>query len=331
MALFPEDQTLDFRPVLLLSILAGCVACAVGDANETSDPTGITISSPGGTTGLVRDSALSTGPVSTSPGIPSNSTGPGLSGLALASDDFTHYGSTAGLQNNITTNAGGTGNTVTALYHDGLNARWISLDNTVLYNGHPTMKYDQPSGTASTPQLGVYFPAVPHIWYRIKVRFSPGFTTTGTIVNSANAYKLLSWGWDGPNGSGRLEITNTTGYEIYENVQVGPSLTGGGQYLEAGSISTEWTDAGWYDYVIEVDHTQPTGVIRLWRAKDGQTPVYQGQVSEKMNDGTMMPPLTNISVGLNFNQIRTQSQAVWWGEWEVVDGTQHPNPFGLSH
>jgi hypothetical protein len=25
-----------------------------------------------------------------------------------------------------------------------------------------------------------------------------------------------------------------------------------------------------------------------------------------------------------------QTQALWWGEWEVVDGTQHPNPFGVA-
>jgi len=194
------------------------------------------------------------------------------------------------------------------------------------------MKYNQPGGVMSTPQLFVYFPASTHIWYRVKVRFSPGFTTTGTLANSSNAYKLLSWGWNGADGSGRLEITNTTQYELYENVQSGPSLIGGGTYLTAGSISTEWTDGGWYDYIVEVDHTQPTGVIRLWRAKDGQAPVYQGQTQEKMMNGSPMPPLVNVAVGLNFNQIRAanQTQALWWGEWEVVDGNQHQNPFGVG-
>jgi hypothetical protein len=51
---------------------------------------------------------------------------------------------------------------------------------------------------------------------------------------------------------------------------------------------------------------------------------------EQMNDGSPMPLLSYISVGLNFNQVRAQSQAVWWGEWEVVDGNQHPNPFGVT-
>ena len=262
----------------------------------------------------------------------STSTGPGLSGLAIVSDDFTRYSSTANLLSYITVNAGGTGAWNNSFYSDGVDARLIQLDSTVLYNGHPTLKYNQPGGVGSTPQLDVYFPGLTHIWYRVKVRFSPGFTTAGTLTNSSNAYKLLSWGWNTASGSGRIEITNTTQYQLYENVQTGPTLIGGGNYLMAGNISTEWSDGGWYDYIVEVDHSQTVGVIRLWRAKDGQTPVYMGQEPEQMNDGSSMPLLTHISVGLNFNQVRApnQTQALWWGEWEVVDGTQHPNPFGVA-
>lgn len=60
--------------------------------------------------------------------------------------------------------------------------------------------------------------------------------------------------------------------------------------------------------------------------------VYQGQTQEKMMNGSPMPPLVNVAVGLNFNQIRAanQTQALWWGEWEVVDGNQHQNPFGVG-
>ena len=235
----------------------------------------------------------------------------------------------------ITSNdPGGTGPTVGSFYGDGINASLASIDNSVLYNGHPTLKLSQPGGVANTPWLGVALPSpTAHIWYRAKIRFSPGWTTTGTLSNSANAYKVLSWGWSGVDGSGRLEITNTNEYELYENVQSGPSLVGGGGYLKAGTVSTEWTDGAWYDYIIEVDHSVNPGVIRLWRSKDGSAPVYQGQMAETMNSGSPMPPLTGISVGLNFNQTRapSQNQAVWWGQWEVVDGTQHPNPFGLAH
>lgn len=233
-------------------------------------------------------------------------------------------------------NPGGTGPRSGSFYGDGINASLASIDGSVIYNGHATLKLSQPGGVSNTPWLGVGLPSpLAHIWYRVKIRFSPGYTTVGTLANSANAYKMLSWVWNGFNGSGRLELSNTNQYQLYENVQAlsNGSLVGGGTDLIAGSISTEWSDGAWYDYIIEVDHSQNVGVIRLWRGKDGQPPVYQGQALEKMQDGTQMPPLTGVTVGLNFNQTRApnQNQAVWWGQWEVVDGTLHVNPFGVSH
>jgi hypothetical protein len=312
----------------LAAFLLASTACAGADSSTAPNRTELASVASSRTDGP----GLSTGP-RTPTSAPSSATGPGLSGLALVSDNFAKYSSTTELMANITSYAGGTGDYRTAFYIGGVNANLIQIDKTVLYNGHATMKYNQPGGTAKTPELKVYFPARSHIWYRVKVRFSPGFTTKGTLVNSSNAYKLISWGWDGVEGSGRIEITNTTEYQLYENVQTGPTLIGGGNYLIGGSITTEWSDGGWYDYVVEVDHSQSTGVIRLWRGKNGQALVYKGQVIEKMNNGSLMPAITNIAVGLNFNQVRAadQNQALWWGQWEVVDGTQHPNPFGLSH
>ena len=321
---------------VLAALLLASAACANMDASTTGpDATSQTVvgTSHSKTSDLKRQTITSTASADTGTSTKSSgSTGPGLSGLAVVSDDFTRYSSTDNLKSYITINAGGTGPVIGSFYSDGVDARLIQLDSTVLYNGHPTLKYNQPGGVGSTPQLYVYFPARTHIWYRVKVRFSPGFTTAGTLANTANAYKLLSWGWSTTNGSGRIEITNTTEYQLYENAQTGGTLTGGGNFVHAGSISTEWSDGGWYDYIVEVDHSQPVGVIRLWRAKDGQTPVYKGQQPEQMQDGSPMPLLTHISVGLNFNQVRApnQTQALWWGEWEVVDGTQHPNPFGVA-
>jgi hypothetical protein len=257
-----------------------------------------------------------------------------LSGLAIVSDDFSEYASTASLLANINSNIGGTGS-ASSLYSDGHNPTLAEIDKTVLYNGHPTLKFNQPGGTANTPQLAVRFAATNHIWYRVKVRFSPGFTTKGTLTNSSNAYKLLSWGWDGTgfDGSGRIEITNTTQYELYETVlaRSNGATVGGGNILNGGNISTEWSDGGWYDYIVEVDHSTAAGMIRLWRGKSGSTPTYIGQAAEKTTTGAAMPALTGITVGLNFNQVRTasQTQALWWGEWEVVDGSKHSNPFGV--
>lgn len=329
-----EDRLVNVRTAAITILVLASTACAGTDSSATTrDVTDLTAVRIGQAKTSGIPSAHTTPPAA--PSTPFNSTGPALSGLAVISDDFSEYASTADLMGRVSSLHGGTANwrTAAAFYSDGYGDN-ASIDPTVQYNGHATMKYTQPGGTGGTPWLAVALPTpLTHIWYRVKVRFSPGFSTTGTLTNSSNAYKMLSWGWGGFDGSGRLEITNTTEYELYENVQQGPSLVGGGNYLNAGNISTEWTDGGWYDYIIEVDHSQPSGVIRLWRAKDGQTPVYSGQEAETMNNGSIMPPLTSVTVGLNFNQVRapSQNQAVWWGQWEVVDGTQHPNPFGVSH
>ena len=329
-----KDWIMQLRAVVLAALILNSVACTIADGNKSGAPTDLT----GIPTTSHPDTGISATTTPTAAVPVSIATGnfPGLSGLAVISDDFTEYAGTPQLMARITlNNPGGTGPAHGSFYGDGINASLASIDPSVLYNGHQTLKLSQPGGVANTPWLAVGLPTpLTHIWYRAKIRFSPGWTTTGTLSNSANAYKMLSWGWSGADGdgSGRLEISNTAQYELYENVQTGPSLIGGGNYLEAGSISTEWTDGAWYDYIIEIDHTQPIGVIRLWRSKAGQPPVFIGETQEKMNNGSPMPALTGISVGLNFNQVRApnQSQAVWWGEWEVVDGTQHSNPFGVS-
>src|SRR5665213_3325639 len=47
-----------------------------------------------------------------------------------------------------------------------------------------------------------------------------------------------------------------------------------------------------------------------------------------MNDGSPMPQLTGISVGLNFNQVRApnQNQAIWWGEGKSLMEPSIPIP-----
>jgi hypothetical protein len=230
------------------------------------------------------------------------------------------------------------------LYNDGYNGQLASIDPTVLYNGHQTLKYTQPGGVSTTPALWVHFPngkVLTKMWFRSKIRFSPGFTTTGTLGNSAadpngeNAYKLLGWGWDTYDASGRVEITNTNQYDFYWNIQSksNGSLVGGGQHQSPGSITTEWTDGGWYDYIIECDFSQGTnGVSRVWMSKDGQTPVLKATTTGSMTNGSALPNIEWIALGLNFNQQRAanQNQALWYGQWEVIDGVQHPDPYGLG-
>ena len=306
---------------------------STGSTGSTSSGSGSTSTGSGSGSSTGTSNPPSSGSASSGSGS-SASLGSGLSGKAFLYDDFSGYANTQALLAKISTNVGGTASPSTALYNDGGNASLASIDNTVTYNDHPTMKYTQPGGVSTTPELWVDFSAHKHIWFRTKIRFSQGFTTTGTLSNSANAYKLLGFAFDTYDGSGRLEITNTNQYELYWNAQskTNGSLVGGGVFGQAGNVTTEWSSGGWYDYILDIDFTQSPGVARVWMAPDGQTPVLKATSSGTMQSGLPLPSLTGIMLGMNFNQVRasTQSQAVWWGQWEVVDGTQNPNPFGVN-
>ncbi|HXC25854.1 MAG TPA: Ig-like domain-containing protein [Gemmatimonadaceae bacterium] len=319
----------------------------------SSDATIATVSATGVVTGLRNGVAtitakigtlsssstitVGTGVVSTGPApTPAPPTGGSpVSSLSFLSDNYTEYANTAAFQARVSSNIGGTASPGTALYTDGANASLAAIDNTVLYNGHQTLKYNQPGGVANSPELWVGFSqTLTHLWFRAKIRFSSGFTTAGTLTNSANAYKLLGWGWNNYYGSGRLEISNTNQYQLYWTAlaESNSATVGGGTTGIAGNITTEWTDGGWYDYIIEVDYSQgPTGTARVWMAKDGQTPVLQTTSSGTMQGGAPLPTLNQIMLGMNFNQTRAagQTQALWYGQWEVIDGSQHANPYNL--
>lgn len=251
----------------------------------------------------------------------------------LVSDTFVNYPTTADLQGAIATLAGGTG-TGPVIYQSGALASLISLDPSVSYNGHPTMKFSMPGGQKNCPSLWANLPSAQDIiWFRTKIRFSPGFTTTGT-TSGGNAFKLLAWGHDTYDGSGRLEIANTTQYQLYWNIQAKNTgtLVGGGQYAIDGNITSEWTDGGWYDYIIKVDRSKGTvASIAVWMAKDGSAPVSKASTTEAMLNGSAMPHVVSVGFAIEFNQVRAanQTQAIWIGQWEVVSGSTYPDPYGL--
>jgi hypothetical protein len=247
---------------------------------------------------------------------------PVLSGKAIIGDDFSSYGSTAALQTAI-----GVGK----MYGAFNNEQLISLDNTVTYNGHATMRYDQPGGQATTPQLWPHLPngaALKNVWFRAVIRFSPGFTTTGTLPLSANAYKLLGFGWANDFGRATLEITNTTQYQAAAGTQDGDMPT---QFVIAGGIVNEWKDGAWYDYVMHYQVTSPTTArLRVWHNRGGTSPVLAGTLNLTTKQYAA-PSVGFLTLGLNFNQVRaaSKSQALWYGMWEAVDGSTKPNPFGI--
>ncbi len=322
----------------LVTGLRNGVVTITAKVNSVSAQDKVTVGT--GVPPVVQPTSTTSGTTTTSTSTSTSSTtttntqsGSTLSGVSLVSDDYTRYSSTQDLLANISTNIGGTGSPATALYVDGLHPELVELDKTVTYHGHATAKYNQPGGTGNTPELWVGFPnrqVLTKMWFRAKVRFSQGFTTTGTI-SGANAYKLLGWGWDTSNGRGALEITNTNQYQLYWYTLQNGSVTSGGQFADAGQTATEWTDGQWYDYILEYEQTSATaGVARAWIQKDGD-PLTLRAVSSGTGPAGIVPRVGSAMIGNTFNQVRAanQNQAVWFGQWEVVDGAKHANPFGV--
>jgi hypothetical protein len=263
-----------------------------------------------------------------------------LSGKAFLWDDYTGYRSTADLDLMISRNiAGGTGDPHTALYNDGANGDLAKLDMKVLYNGHPTVRYDQPELKNTTPELWVSFPKpLRRFWFRAKIQFSPGFTTDGITPNYGKGYKLFGWGWRGNYGRGSIELGSINQYYIVWGVTPAGTNTAHGNSPDVTAsrpASAEWhgdnTYHNWYDYIVLYEQTSPTTVReRWWLAPDGQTPVLQGDNVGHMTTGEV-PPADRFMLGMNFNQQRAkgQNQSLWYGQWELVDGEQYLNPFGL--
>ena len=313
-------MTAPTRNTVLSSILAFIMGFFGGHVTAPSTPPVVTPPP------VVVESTVTPPPVVTPP--------PPSTGTVayIVSDDFSKYTSTANLLANVSSGAGGTGSASTALYSDGYNAQYASIDPTVKYNGHQTVKYTQPAGTGKSPALWASFhKSYKHIWYKAVVRFQPGFTTAGTTAGVANAYKLLGWGFDLYDGSGRVEITNTTQYYFYWNAlsKSGGAVLGGGTQTHAGDIVNEWTDGKWYVYVLDLDFSKSPVVTRLWIGADGTPLVLRAATSNTMQGSNALPGITGIMLGLNINNTLKNTQALWFGEFDVADGGTYQNPFNV--
>lgn len=308
----------------------------------------------GRSAGTVMVSATSGSAVGTTPikvrqtnaaGPVAPATGPGLSGVAFAYDDFTTYRSTAELIADVPSGDGTA--TSNPKYANILKKELITLDGTVRYNGHATVRYSQPGGTSATPEFVVKsFAARDKIWIRSKIRYSPGYTTVGTGRNfegnvSSAAYKLMGWMWAGLEGRGTLDFSNTNEYQLSWDLReissaAAPSGAPLGPFAirAAGNATAEWTDGAWYDMIVNFEKlTETTTRTRVWITKDGETPVLRATVDGVVTTaGRVAPGVVFVTpMGMNYNQVRRagQDQALWWGQWEVVDGSKYSNPFGV--
>jgi hypothetical protein len=190
--------------------------------------------------------------------------------------------------------------------------------------------------TGFSPELRVLAPEpLPHVWFRFRVRFSPGWTTAGPYpAGAANSYKLAFILWKDADGRAQIEFSNTRQYVLGAYVQ-GVRCTElrlpGSQSF--GTVSTEWTDGDWWEYVMHYQRLDATTFRAEWwrrrltsggRLTDGPF-TYTG-VERRCPSA---PRVRGVALGANKNKTTPVPQFLYWGPWEVVDGSRYPNPFNL--
>lgn len=204
----------------------------------------------------------------------------------------------------------------------------------------------QPKDTSTTGCCGwtpLKFVGFPRLldkaWFRVKVRFSPGFTPIGPYPSgAANSYKLLFMLWQGYSERAEIEFSNGTQYIIgfsFQGVSCSstslPKLGGG-----ITSVSNEWTSGEWFEYIMYYEKTGPNAArMRFWKRQLSQSgainpgPWYM-QGEDVVNCSNATPQARAINLGGNKNKTTPADQYVFWGPFEVVDGLQYPNPFGVG-
>jgi len=105
-----------------------------------------------------------------------------------------------------------------------------------------------------------------------------------------------------------------------------------------GGGSNEWNDGEWYEYIIYSEIVSPTHYrIRWWKRQrtqngqlfDGPWDKYGGDFPNAQAGS--LKPSNAIALGDVMNKSPVATQYIYWGPWEVVDGTKYPNPYGIAH
>ena len=205
--------------------------------------------------------------------------------------------------------------------------------------------FPQNSGSpGSSPQLHKSLQQpLSKMWYRWRMRYEPGWTTVGPDpAGHANSYKVAFWLWQNYEARGGVVFSNGSQYLI----EFGVKQPGGGYLrynerpipgsaLDFGNVSTEWVDNQWYEFVVYYDKTGPTTAQQhYWRRRlttNGQIApgpwIYMGLDLS----GQPTPLVRGIQLGVNKNKNNTKDMHLYWGPWEVVDGSTYPNPWGMPN
>ena len=203
----------------------------------------------------------------------------------------------------------------------------------------------QPKDTSTTANAGwtplsvrVLPAPIDQAWYRFRVRCSPGWTTVGPYPSgAANSYKLAFILWQGYSERAEIEFSNTNQYIIgfsFQGVSCSSSLMTGS--MSFGNASAEWTNGDWWEFIMYYQKTGATSARhRWWRRQltsgatlQNNSFTFRGEEVTSCSSAT--PQARAINLGANKNKTTPADQYIYWGPWEVVDGSAYPNPWGVG-
>jgi hypothetical protein len=237
---------------------------------------------------------------------------------------------------------------------DAINAKMVQVvtDPSGIFG--KVLRYTFPqSATAYNPQGRQATTAVDKQWFKIYMRFRPGWTSAGSLV-SANSYKVMFQTWESADQRNEIEYSNTTGRLIGFS-QGGRSFTDDtwyGEYMSCQvgdeAVGKEWTDGDWREVIIAFEKTSATTyrVSYWWRkytvggakhnltwaqTATNKTLYDQHFVASigRLTGGTDISRVAGIAMGVNKNQNTPQEMYIYWGPYFAVDGSQNPDPFGV--
>jgi hypothetical protein len=222
--------------------------------------------------------------------------------------------------------------------------QYVDLQKDPFFGTVARIAFPQNSGApGSSPRIGADLPQpLGKMWLRWRMKFEPGWTTVGPDPEgAANSYKLAFWMWKDANGRGELQYSNTGDYLTGTGVQ-DPETDQYLPYVEEilpgsapnfGQVDTEWNDGQWYEFVVYYEKTGPTTARQhYWRRRlttGGCLGVRSWTYHGYSMSGYPTPLVRSVQLGVNKNKNNPTTMHLYWGPWEVVDGSKYPNPFGV--
>ena len=234
----------------------------------------------------------------------------------------------------------------------------------IRYNGGPELNIASPRMPGRVAVHGVNFAPLADVWVRQFVRFSSNYTTIGRRGGQgAASHKMMflryqgsparhDWVLEGPRGM-TMETGRSQGKVVaagnlpWHNTRTMETLYGAKGWPFADAFPMIGSPVGppgapvgqgtgeWYELVL---HHRASGEraehTLAWRQYTTHGTVAPGRWSmiarwEQFAAGQQWRPIVRYEMGVNRNRQWDEPMFVFWGPYEVVDGSKYPNPWNL--